>query len=144
MLNYAPDEPDFEQLATILECLQARLATAPQKIITPRLWEDAVKETTATVVAGSEKVVNVAPKNTKQLNLRDSLENHKKEEGIAKDEHVVHTSNEVELYKSKQAEWKIVDAFDTPKLIYDSLRQQFFWPTNRRAAPFVRDCGRQN
>ena len=127
MLKYAAEEPDFDHLGPILECLQDQLSLSSQKIITPQLWEDALKQTTATLDSNADKVVTSAPKNTRQTNLKDLLVKQSKDEDMTKDEEDVPTSHEALPHRIKQAEWKTVDAFDTPTLMYDSLRQQFYY-----------------
>ena len=135
MLNYAAGEPDFNHLAPILECLQDRLALSSQKIITPQLWEDAVQQTTATVDANVDNVVMSAPRTTKQTDLRDLLVNQNKDEDMTMEEDHGPAPDEALPYRIKRAEWKIVDAFDTPTLTYDSLRQQFFYADRSAGRP---------
>jgi DNA polymerase epsilon subunit 2 len=116
------------------------LAPTSQKIITLQLWEDALKETTATV-DNNEKVVTRAPRNTKQMKLLDLLANPNKDDDVATEketaraEAYMHVSDKALPSRIKQAEWKIVDAFDTPTLKYDSLRQQLYYADKSEGRP---------
>lgn len=139
MLSYDPEEPDFEHLTPMLECLQDTLGGSSNKIITAQLWEDAVKKTTEAAVDISEKVAPGPPKSTKQTNLRDLLSNQNKEEKevLFEPEEPKVSPKETTLfsYSNKQVDWKILDAFVTPTLKYDSLRQQFYYEDKAAGRP---------
>ncbi len=104
MLQYSGD--DSEVVSPILDCLQAKLARVSPKIITPKLWEEAVQEVTATALEISEQAVpTTKAKNTTKKTLPPN--------------------------KNKHTDWHVVDAFNSPTLVYDSLRQQFHYATNQ-------------
>jgi DNA polymerase epsilon subunit 2 len=117
MLRYGEEETDFESLCPILECLQEKLARVSPKIITPQLWEDAVREATAEAVAMSERAV-LASKSKAASSSHSTL----KKSSAAPSASAAST-------KGKNADWRVVDAFDTPTLVYDPLRQQFRYAT---------------
>jgi len=142
--NYSSNEQDFDHLIPILECLQGLLARSSQKIITLPLWEDAVKR--CTIIEGSIKndkmtttTTSGGTKNTKQTTLHDMLGNPNRDEEIIQDDVYMETREETLTRRMKQptpaVDWKVIDAFDTPTLIYDSLRQQFAYGDKSSGRP---------
>jgi DNA polymerase epsilon subunit 2 len=123
MLRYGEEETDFEHLCPILECLQEKLARVSPKIITPQLWEDAVREATAAAVAISERAVVSKSKTV------SSHSTAKKTTSSAA------PSAQLSSTKGKHADWRVVDAFDTPTLVYDPLRQQFRYASTGESGP---------
>lgn len=103
MLQYEPSEESSDYLIPILLILQDKLATSSLKIVTPVLWQEAIQEYTATLARrdakrGETSVSTVAAMNTGMVQKQP-----------------------------KGRSWTVIDSFHTPRLVYDSLRQQFYY-----------------
>jgi len=123
MLHYAANDANLESLDPILEQLQDKLARANPKIITPPLWEEAMQDATAAAVALSNKAAVASASSTavKKVTTNSSVASSARMPPTA--------------VKSKHPDWRIIDAFDTPALVYDSLRQQFHYDNHGSDRP---------
>lgn len=138
MLGYGEDETDFEHLNPILECLQEKLARVSPKIITPQLWEDAVQEATAAAVAISERAVASKSKAATAAAATGTGAGTGASHSISKKTKIKSSaapSAQVPFSKGKHPDWVVVDAFDTPTLVYDPLRQQFRFSATSESGP---------
>eukprot|EP00934_Nitzschia_sp_Nitz4_P009463 Nitzschia sp. Nitz4//scaffold48_size128905//53809//55473//NITZ4_003596-RA/size128905-processed-gene-0.84-mRNA-1//1//CDS//3329552970//9453//frame0 len=106
-------EDERDEWNKILQVLHGKLALKTPKIISLPLWEETLQEEARSYKQAQQNVDNLAP----QHQARKS-------------------SNEVNENKAAVRQtWRVVDAFDTPKLIYDALRQQFYYKTASPESP---------
>mmetsp|Transcript_9293 Transcript_9293/g.26710 ORF Transcript_9293/g.26710 Transcript_9293/m.26710 type:complete len:559 (+) Transcript_9293:162-1838(+) len=110
MLQY--DETSSEALDPILICLQEKMTQVNPKIITPELWEEALQEAVPKTATSTSTVTKKGGAFKAESNLSRSL------------------SQSHSAARPKVSDWRIIDAFDTPALVYDSLRQQFHYAAN--------------
>lgn len=128
MLRYSRELDNLDHLNPILEQLQEQLARVSPKIITPQLWEEAVQEVKAVSVALSGKAVATAVTTKPSIAATSTLG---KKAGTASKTSLNRTLSS----KSKHPDWHLLDAFETPTLVYDSLRQQFHYENRGSKRP---------
>lgn len=117
MLKYDADGVDMEGILPILETISRKLSQSNGKLITTSIWNDCVQETKEAAVAVSSAVSSKRPA-TSNATTKAATTTEKKR-----------TSSNV------RAPWSITNAFDSPQLVYDSLRQQFYYKDQGESRP---------